>query len=368
MSDPSWDLLKTALQEHQGDTLWLLDENIQYQALHAVASMAKPELFALSNRFDIHLALERLSISNEFSDFQFGTPQYSAIFFRLAKEKALNHFLVNQAFKHLKPNGIFYVAGAKNEGIKSLLPNIEALFDGCEEKRKGAKQSQLGVFRKAKQEPATDWLDDNDYASLRAINAEQPPLYSKPGQFGWNKIDKGSALLMEYFAEFLKSFKTPPTTLLDLGCGYGYLSCQALHYPFERIVATDNNAAAIAATRKNLQTRGLSLDGIEADKASLTTNTAAVIADDCAQSITEKFRCIVCNPPFHQGFSVTQDLTDKFLQTTQRLLTSSGRALFVVNQFIPLEKKAESRFSEINTMANTNGFKLVTLAKPKALS
>lgn len=357
MLDPSWELIETALTQHHGDSLWLLDENIPVRALHAVAQMAKPQLQALTNRFDIHLALDQLSIANEFSDFEFSTRRYSAIFFRLGKEKALNHYLINQAFRHLQADGLLYVAGAKNEGIKSLLPHIESLFAGCEEKRKGSKQSQLGIFRKLAEEPNGNYLDDNDYATLRPITADEPPFYSKPGQFGWNKIDKGSAMLMEFFPQFLASFKNPPGTLLDLGCGYGYLCCKALQHPFDHVVATDNNAAAIIATQKNLELHGVTVDG---------TNVA-VIADDCAQSIKERFHCIICNPPFHQGFSVSQDLTDKFLLTTQRLLKNSGRALFVVNQFIPLEKKAQSKFADIVVAENAMGFKLVTLAKPKAL-
>lgn len=360
MSDPSWDLLQSALSQHQNDALWLVDENIQHNALHSVAQMAKPDIFAISNRFDIHLALSRLTIANEFSDFNFGQKLYSAIFFRLAKEKALNHFLVNQAFQHLKTGGMLYIAGGKKEGIKSIMPKIESLFSGCEEKRRGTKQSLLGIFCKQNEQPGSDWLDDNDYPTLRPISNDDPPLYSKPGQFGWNKIDTGSAILGEFLPEFLQLFKKPPVSLLDLGCGYGYLCCAALRFPFERIVATDNNAAAIVAVKKNLALHGANLSGDG------TGNCAAVIADDCAQSIREKFQCIICNPPFHQGFSVTQDLTDKFLQATQRLLTSGGRALFVVNQFIPLEKKAQTRFAEITTHVDSGGFKLIGLAKPKA--
>jgi 16S rRNA (guanine1207-N2)-methyltransferase len=78
------------------------------------------------------------------------------------------------------------------------------------------------------------------------------------------------------------------------------------------------------------------------------------------------FNLILCNPPFHQGFSVESALTDKFLNSTQRLLAKKGTAYFVVNAFIPLESKAERVFAKhpsatIAVVANNKQFKVIRI-------
>ena len=86
-----------------------------------------------------------------------------------------------------------------------------------------------------------------------------------------------------------------------------------------------------------------------------------VSLDDCGEHLQERFDLILCNPPFHQGFSTSNALAVKFLTQIRRLLAPNGRALVVVNQFIALEKAAEESFSKITTLTQAQGFKVVQL-------
>jgi 16S rRNA (guanine1207-N2)-methyltransferase len=122
------------------------------------------------------------------------------------------------------------------------------------------------------------------------------------------------------------------------------------HLPCARRVATDNNAAAIIAAEKNFALYAMQVE---------------VMADDCGSTLQERFDLILCNPPFHQGFSTDSQLTDKFLRQTQRLLAAEGNALFVVNQFIALERAAEKYFRCIEQFASNRSFKLIRLAQPR---
>jgi 16S rRNA (guanine1207-N2)-methyltransferase len=88
-----------------------------------------------------------------------------------------------------------------------------------------------------------------------------------------------------------------------------------------------------------------------------------VVADDGASQLEPGFDLILCNPPFHQGFSVDGALTDKFLRQTRRLLSAHGMAIFVVNQFIPLERAAQPYFRVIDTVGRHPSFKLIRLAR-----
>ena len=136
---------------------------------------------------------------------------------------------------------------------------------------------------------------------------------------------------------------------MDLGCGYGYLGCEASRYPFTSITSTDNNAAALAASKENF--------------AYLPHSNHQVIAADAGDQLDQEFDTILCNPPFHQGFTVDDGMNIKFLSNSKRLLSSSGQALFVVNAFIPLEHTATQYFAQVNVLANDGAFKLVALSQ-----
>src|SRR5690606_24017353 len=135
-------------------------------------------------------------------------------------------------------------------------------------------------------------LDAQNYAHLRLmLDNNSQEFFSKPGLFGWNKVDLGSELLIHHLYQ-LPLAQILPQNCLDLGCGYGFVTlaasrsteCQSV----KSWTMTDNNAAALIAAEKNLLAANLN---------------GKVIADDCAASINETFDLILCNPPFHQGFN-----------------------------------------------------------------
>jgi 16S rRNA (guanine1207-N2)-methyltransferase len=191
-------------------------------------------------------------------------------------------------------------------------------------------------------------LDDKAYTDLRLIESDELSFYSKPGVFGWQKIDKGSEFLIEQLAMIDDGSGLQGQSVLDLGCGYGYLSLKAGALRGSRITAVDNNIAAVTACRKNLQHVGLD---------------AEVVCDDCGSSLAGNFDLILCNPPFHQGFDMESELTSKFIGASYQLLKPGGKALFVVNAFIPLERKAVDFYDKVDVIANNKSFKVLLLSR-----
>src|SRR5690606_21454912 len=132
-------------------------------------------------------------------------------------------------------------------------------------------------------------LPDANYTELRLVEHPQLSFYSKPGVFGWEKIDKGSQLLVSCLPKIMQYMKDVGS-VLDLGCGWGYLMLQTAGSDIPQRVATDNNVAAIDAARRNFAEAGLNVD---------------CVPDDAGRHINQRFDLILCNPPFHQGFSVS---------------------------------------------------------------
>ena len=340
--DPAFTVLLPFLQQQDGKSVWIADEN----ALEVVGLLpACDNMDIVSNRLDVVAAASASGHSAIFSDFNFSgyaPGSVQRIIYRISKEKPVVHHVLNHAYELLVPGGELWIAGLKTDGTKTYIEKCKSVFGNGSIEKSGA--AYLGHFRKSNNVLHAALLDDQDYASLRMIQTPALDFYSKPGVFGWNRIDQGSAFLLDALPDCLKSFPLPPQSLLDLGCGYGYLTLMTRDLPFSHRVATDNNAAALLAMRCNADHYGINVD---------------VMPADAGDALDGLFDLVLCNPPFHQGFSVAGDLTDKFLRGARRLLSPQGKALFVVNQFVGLERKAGAYFSVVDVLANNSSFKVV---------
>ena len=351
MSDQSVELLIQQLPQLRGKCLIVADENWASAAWLNVARSGSCQRILFSNRFEIAASAEQAGIETCFNDFDFSNLEpasFDYLLYRVSKERPVSHHIINSAFTLLASGGKLLLSGEKSDGLKTYADQACKLFGDRSKPQKNGNYYLATITRHS---VGNKPLDDKDYSKLRAIkNSDELPLQSKPGIFGWNKIDQGSAFLIEQLPAFLDTFpkSQQPQSLLDLGCGYGYLACAASQQGFVRITATDNNAAAVYACQKNFTHLNIS---------------GEVIAADAGSEIQQQFDAIICNPPFHQGFNIEGALTEKFLNACRRLLTAEGKALFVVNNFIPLEKKAVDYFAEVSEVARNNSFKLIQVCK-----
>ena len=310
---------------------------------------------AISNRIDICTAARaNKNWPCTFSDFVFDAPTLSErrlALYRISKEKRVVEHVLQSLWQLLPVGGALYCAGYKNEGIKTFAKRMQDAWSCTVTLDRG--EHQLYRYRLVKTGNAATALNSHDYHTLLVIgDYHGMAVCSKPGIFAWDRFDAGSRFLLEHLPAFLQLTDHRRQSALDLGCGYGLLALALVQAGCKRVVATDNNAAAVRACDFNLQVHRGDCE-------------VAVIAADCADTIKERFDLVVCNPPFHQGFSVDRDLTDHFLRATKRLLTPRGRALFVVNAFIPLERKAALHFSRVDEVARNEGFRLLQLQQAR---
>ncbi len=344
MTDPAFTLLTRSLVNDAGNTLLALDENTPLSELPRLAQF--PLLSIVTNRYDIWQSARQIGLNCEFSDFDFSSypgKSFAQIGFRVAKERPVTHHLINNAVRLLTPGGKLLLTGAKNEGIKSYGKRAAVLFQVNPDIAKRGNVYLACITQSG--DAIGDLLDNNSYSELRPeVTLDSSVLYSKPGVFGWDKVDQGSRLLADNLAEFIQQFETPPKDILDLGCGYGYLSVMAHGLVKASFIATDNNAAAVASCRKNFVALGIS---------------GKVIADHCANNIAKRFDAVLCHPPFHRGFDTEQKLTEQFVAAAYSRLKPNGKALFVANQFVPLEKQGEKCFSVIKRVAENSSYKVV---------
>lgn len=345
ISDPSLKLLLQHLSmASSGKILWIADEQ-NGAALSALTPWAS-ELTLLSNRYDVAQQALQLGLEAQFSDWVLcGNACFDSIYLRVCKEKGVNLHLLRLARSRLAAGGQLILAGQKNEGIKSLAKYADALFDSSTIKKHG--NAYIVTLQSSAPAPS---LDLSDYHQVHPVACWRDIAFrSKLGVYGWDKIDRGSELLVDIFERYMAITKAPCSSLLDIGCGYGFLSLAASALPCSRRVATDNNAAALLCARINAAEKGLPLE---------------VVAGDCADTVTERFDIVLCNPPFHKGFDVEADLGKRFVDAAASHTEKCGTAFFVVNSFIPLEKPAQGAFRTLEVLANNGQFKVLALKHP----
>ncbi len=351
--DPALTLLVNSVQhqlqashQRQGSLLVIADEHL--------AALNKPpvaeRLLYLTNRYDVAANLAKHGAQVNLSDFEFNAypdAAFFAIIYRISKEKAIVHHVVNAAGRLLANNAQLILIGHKQEGLNSYGQHAKQYLGGNMSQVRDAR-AYRAITIERDSELGTP-LGDSDYSQIRATlkNERGESLFSKPGVYGWKKIDRGSSLLIAAVRDFLAGNSLRQlNNVLDLGCGYGYLSVMIAGLGATHIVATDSNIAAVAACRRNFSAYNIA---------------GEVIADDCATHIEQRFDTVVCNPPFHQGFNTSRSLTVKFLQQARRRLLPSGRAFFVVNQFVGIEAGAATLFSSVVEIYRGEGFKVLLM-------
>ena len=168
---------------------------------------------------------------------------------------------------------------------------------------------------------------------------------SQPGIFGWDKIDKGSELLMENLPDTIEG------NGVDFGCGYGYLSHSILNRydGIESLTCIDADHRAIEVCKKNLS--GFS-------------NVHMIWKDlliPCKDLKNIDF--VIMNPPFHEAKTMDTDIGVSFIKSASVTLRNKGRLYMVANRKLPYEPTLAQYFSTVQKCDERNGFKVFVAIK-----
>lgn len=172
-----------------------------------------------------------------------------------------------------------------------------------------------------------------------------------PGIFAWDRIDTGSALLVEHLPLPLAG----PGA--DLGCGYGFLAHEVLRTSPEvdHVTLLDHDARAVACARANL--------------APWADRDLQFIVDDIAAfAPTVSYAWIVMNPPFHTGAQTTTSLGEQFVRIAWSALRPGGVLYMVANAFLSYDRTLATLGATVTEPARADGFRLLYAAKTTSAS
>jgi 16S rRNA (guanine1207-N2)-methyltransferase len=165
-------------------------------------------------------------------------------------------------------------------------------------------------------------------------------LLSRPGVFGWNKVDVGSALLASLLQDRLQGRGA------DFGAGYGYLSWKALQLSpaITELSLVEDEKLALEMSAKNLS----------------GDSRARFFWHDLAQGTPcQNLDFVLMNPPFHAGRDVNLQLGRRFIQEAAGALRARGELYLVANKTLSYEPLLQECFSSVVKLAESSGFKVL---------
>ncbi len=308
--------------------------NAQY---HAGLSHFPQKSLTLQQYFKPYAAVLEARGYNVCSAFTFENEGSDMAFICLPKNKVEALFWIASALKALKRNGVLICAAENKAGgtrIQSMLQGF-----GLDNLSSVSKHKARAVWtRKETINEAALAKALRDGEVQKILGGE---YLSQPGVFGWDKIDKGSSVLLQHIVNDLKGVGA------DFGCGYGLLSrhiiqqCMAV----KQFYAIDADWRAAEVCKKNT--------GVE------------VLWEDITSSkvLPKNLDFIVMNPPFHEGKKADSDIGAAFIQTAYECLKRNGVLWMVANNQLPYEDVLRKNFFETHKIFEGQGFKVYKAVK-----
>lgn len=246
-------------------------------------------------------------------------------------------FVLAHALRALKTGAPLTVLAPKDKGGSRLKKALERF--GCEVSEEARRHHRFCYVTK----PAAPKDLDIAMAAGAPRLSQSLGLWTQPGVFSWDRVDPGTARLMELLP-------TLSGRGADLGCGIGVLSLAALKSPkVTGLTAVDIDRRAVDCARRNLEDPRLEV--LWADVRRLEGRLSGL-------------DFVIMNPPFHDGGAEDRALGMAFIRAASTMLAPGGVCWMVANRHLPYEAVLAEVFPKAAALkAEAGGFKVYEARK-----
>ena len=310
-----------------------------YSFQEAGLSVSPPFLVINDNLFEMKLPFPAADFWNPETEKQPEGQKYKSILLMAPKQKTETRYLLALALRHIEADGVLAVAATNDAGGKSLGKVLKEFGLNLTDI---SKHKCRVVWTAKPQEACGDSVDE-------AIKQGQPQqradgLWSQPGVFSWETLDKGTALLLPHLSFGLSGKGA------DFGCGIGVIGMAIMpSASIKKLICVDRDIRTLECAEKNLADWK---EKIEIRQADLSKPI-----DLCNLDF------IVMNPPFHTGKKETLELGKTFITNAFSSLKSGGILLMVANSHLPYEELVGEKFSSHKIVSQEKGFKIIEAIK-----
>ncbi|MFT4098399.1 MAG: class I SAM-dependent methyltransferase [Rhodoblastus sp.] len=238
------------------------------------------------------------------------------------------------AIRALAPGASLIVHAPKDKGGSRLGADLDRL--GCAFQETSKRHNRICTAQ-----------GPGDATAIAAAIADGEPrfldaagLWSQPGVFSWDRIDPGSALLLQHLAPLNGRGA-------DFGCGLGVL------------------ARAVLASRKVASLTLVDIDRRALDMARLNIDDprATFVWADARTLDLAGLDFVVMNPPFHDGGAEDKALGQTFIRRAAGALRNGGTLWLTANRHLPYEEVLKPLFRSVTPVAAEKGYKIYQAQK-----
>jgi len=259
-------------------------------------------------------------------------------------DRKLTRRWLAEAHAALRDGGELLIAGANDHGIRSAIGDTEALFGSAHvlAYKHGNRVAQARKATGAARSPG--WASEAGiapgtwYEFVAQARGHTFQMRSLPGVFAYDRVDAGTALLLE-------SLAIPAgARVLDVGCGHGMIGLVAARLGAAQIEMVDVNLLAVAAAGENSVRNG--------------TQARAFASDGVPDGPSQRYDVVVTNPPFHVGKPVDSDVARAFIDRARHALKPGGQLTLVANQFLRYDQVLGSTFEDVVCLASNRSYRI----------
>lgn len=245
-------------------------------------------------------------------------------------------YVLAQALRVLKPGGSLTALAPKEKGGTRLRKVLERF--GCTVTEDARKHHRFCHVTRP----------DAPREVAEAIAAGAPRVvpalgvWSQPGVFSWDRLDPGSARLLELLPALSGQGA-------DLGCGVGLLAARVLASPaVTALTCVEIDRRAVGCAEHNLDDPRASV--LWADVRGMGERLGGL-------------DFVVMNPPFHDGGTEDRRLGVAFVNAAAAMLRKGGTCWLVANRHLPYEAPLAAAFARAEVRADAGGYKVIEARK-----
>jgi 16S rRNA (guanine1207-N2)-methyltransferase len=235
------------------------------------------------------------------------------------------------ALRAVAPGGAFTVLAPKDRGGTRLRKEMEAF--GCPVEETARRHHRIATTRR----PSTLAGIDEALAAGGPRLIAETGLWSQPGVFSWDRLDPGSAMLLQHLPVLSGRGA-------DFGCGLGILSRAVLASPsVTHMTLIDIDRRAVESAQRNVSDA----------RAHFVWGDARDASSDLA-----RLDFVVMNAPFHDAGAEDKSLAQDFVRGAAEALRKDGVCWLVANRHLPYETIMQPLFKRVRLVIETGGYKI----------
>lgn len=331
----------------------------RHGALPAALSLLNPSAFltCLSSNWItiqnihktlIHNNIDNLKIHQYPADPALIQKSFDTAIMLAPKGRSLARRWLLEIHKLLKSEGVLYLGGANDIGVRSMIKDASELFVQAEilGYKRGARIAKINNKKEERDFP--EWarihgITPGTWQEFKVeIGANKISIRSLPGIFSADHLDEGTGLLLENI------YVPENARVLDIGCGYGIIGMTAaLKQASAQVEMIDVDLMSVAASTENIRLNSL-------------VNARALACDLLSENTTGLYQLILSNPPFHAGKQTNYFISEALVEQASHCLAPGGEFTLVANRFLRYDKLMEKFFSGVTIKVQTNKFHIIT--------